>query len=146
MIGIGIQQAGLTGAGLGQATAAVVPPAPGQGAPFLTTAGDYVIDSTTGDIGRTTSVRHRVQLALGTDLASATADTSLGDQKPKKINQSSATDAQAGIQRALQTMVDDGSIRVDEIQVDVLRHSPGTVSRVIQYTDLSNQANDKAVK
>jgi hypothetical protein len=144
MIGIGLQAAGISGAGTGQATDAARPPIPAQGAPFLTSQGDYVIDPVSGDIGRTTSVRSRVNLALQTTAASATADTSLGEAKPSKIGTSFTTDAVASTRRALQPMVDDGSISLDDVSVDVLSHTPGTVSRTVSYTDLLQQAADKA--
>lgn len=144
MIGIGLQSAGITGAGTGQATAAARPPIPAQGAPFLTSRGDYVIDPVSGDIGRTTSVRSRVNLALQTTVASATADTSLGETKPTKIGTSFVSNAIASTRRALQSMVDDQSISLDGVTVDVLSHTPGTVSRTVSYTDLLQQAADKA--
>ena len=144
MIGIGLQSAGVSGAGTGEATAAARPPVPAQGAPFLTSQGDYVIDPVGGDVGRTTSVRHRVQLALQTDLTSATADTSLGERKPSKIGTGFAANAVESTRRALQTMIDDKSISLDQCDVEVTRHAPGSAMRTIAYTDLLNQAADKA--
>jgi len=144
MIGVGLQPAGLTDAGTGAADAAGAPPLAGQGAPWIGSNGNYVIDPVTLDIGRTTSTRHRVMLALQTELGTATADTDLGERKPTKIGSSTATDAQDSIRRALQPLVDDGSISLDEVGVKILGHAPGAVSRTINYTDLLNLAADKA--
>jgi hypothetical protein len=146
MIGIGIQRAGVTGAGTGEPSTIGVPPEPGQGAPFLTSQGDYVIDPATRDIGRTTSARHRVQLALQTNLMSATADISIGISNPRKINQSFESDGQAATRKALQPTVDDSSISVDDVQFEILKHSPGAVARTVAYTDLQNSSADKKIR
>jgi hypothetical protein len=146
VIGIGLQSAGISGAGTGEATAAARPPIPAQGAPFLTSHGDYVIDPVGGDVGRTTSTRHRVQLALQTDLTSATADTSLGDRKATKMGTGFVAHTVESTRRALQTMIDDQSISLDQCDVEVIRHAPGTATRTVVYTDLLNQANDKAIR
>lgn len=143
MIGVGLQPAGFTGAGTGAATAVPAPPVPAQGAPFLTSHGDYVVDPVTLDVGRTTSARHRVMLALQTLLSSATADTSLGEVRPTKISQSFVSDTIESTRRALQALVDDGTISIDDIRITVLSHTPGAVSRTVYYIDLQNQAADK---
>lgn len=143
MIGLGLQPAGLTGAGTGAASPATPPPIPAQGAPFISSQGNYVIDPATNDIGRTTSARAAVLLALQTTLSTATADTGLGENKPTKVNQSFASDAVASTRRALQSLVDSGMIAITDVQVSVLSHTPGAVSRTVYYTDLLTQAADK---
>ena len=143
MLGIGRQRAGRTGAGLGEAGVAPPPPIPAQGAPFLTSEGNYVIDPASGDIGRMPSARHQVLLALQTVGASATADTSLGENKPTKIGTSFAANAEASVRRALQPLVERRIISLDGVSVTVSRSAPGTVERVVSYTDLLNQAADK---
>lgn len=144
MIGIGIQAAGLTLAGLGDPEDTVTLPTPGRGSPFLSPSGDYQIDPRGGDIARETSARHRVMLALRTVRRSANADPGFGIGAPTVITERFDSEMTAAVTLALRPCTSDGSVRIDGIHIKRGVGSQGRAIVTVEFTDLHTMAQDKA--
>lgn len=143
MIGIGIQPAGTTLAGLGAPEELIPLPTPLAGAPHLTLTGDYVIDSKSGDIGRDSSARHRVLLALRTVRKSSNADRNFGMTMPSVMTDTFESEVRAAVTLALTPCTSDGHVRVDNIYVVRSVGSQGRAKITVEFTDMWTQAQDK---
>jgi hypothetical protein len=138
MIGAGIQLAGVTGGGLGEVNAPLVPPTPLPGAPLLTIQGDYEFDYLTGDIKRESTGRHVVLMAIRTAQGSASADPTFGLKMPRKIGLEFANDVKASLRGSLSDSIRDGLVRLDDVPVTI--KPLGVVDVRVEFTDLQPTA------
>lgn len=125
--GVGIS--GLTG----------VPPSLGEpgavpGVAFINQDGDYECD-TIGDLVKTSPTKQRALLLLRTQLGSVWADTSLGLERVEAVTASWEYRMRRSAEAALRPMVDDGTIRIDEIVITRTLHFRGSITAI--YTVLA---------
>lgn len=142
MLGIGLQKLGVSPAGIGEPEPAPKQPAPGTGAPDLTT-GNYRISSHTGDVARTTRAQHLVWMALATRLKSATIDSKLGIKWPVKITEGYEFEFRAAIETALYDVTRNQLVRLDDVTFERDGKNNGRVKIWVEFTDLATNYRDK---
>jgi hypothetical protein len=135
MLGIGVQSAGISPAGIGEVEPIGDLPLVTSGARFLDTNGKPVIDPSTGDFAKMPEVVQRVQIALSTELASSTGDQSLGVSKITKMDETFEARSKNAALAALRKMTDAGEIEVTSCTVT--RDSAQRATRTVKFIDLS---------
>jgi hypothetical protein len=87
-----------------------------------------------GDFARMPSTRQRVWLALGTVKGSSTIAPDEGVKLPGKVGPNYETECQQAVRSALKPLIDDGSIRLNSVQVE--HGTPIGRSKItVDYTD-----------
>ena len=142
MIGIGIQAAGLTMAGLGD-----IDPTPDQplnvpGVLFIGPDQDYAIDPATGSLAKMGSTKQRGFLAVATELNSSCLQD-FGVMDPTKVNGQFEAAMKNSVRAALRTMVTAGEIRIDDIVIE--RINSNRTQRTVYFTDLLTGKDDSVV-
>jgi hypothetical protein len=138
MLGIGIQPAGLSSAGLGAIEATPELPIVTSGARFFDSDGDRLIDPSTGSFARQSANVQRVQLALATELGSSTADFNFGCVSVAKMDDTFEARAKNSALSALRFLIDAGEIEIISVTIEKLTSQ--RVNRLVKFKDLKTGA------
>ena len=141
MRGLGSQDLGSSNTGLGQADAVRPLPSFRQGARYIGTDGNPVIDPVNGGFMKADSVSMRVYFAVKTTIGSAGANVKLGVKWPKKIDARFEAELVAAVLKGLVSLTSTKQIRVDGVTVEYPQPERYTVS--VDYLNMITQKHDR---
>jgi hypothetical protein len=142
MIGIGIQGAGLTMAGIGDLDPTPDSPVNLPGVRYIGPDKDYAIDPATSSFAKMGSTKQRVFLAVSTGLNSSCLQD-FGVLDPTKVNGQFESAMKNSVRAALRSMTNSGEIRIDDIVIE--RLNSNRTQRTVHFTDLLTNTKDSVV-
>lgn len=141
--GLGNAPLGSTPFGLGTTANGPVPPARRILAPYIDPRTGDAIVAQDGELEAMPVNRQRVMLSCLTQFGSSAAMQDWGARLPDRIDEGFADDVRSEISRALQFMVDDGSITVDGVFTETT--PAGRAQVTVSYTDRQTGGEDRAI-